>query len=115
MEQAPGRAARGPSRGVALAMIVTAGACWGLAAVIAKTAFERGVPPVRMAEARVVVALVVLLAILAWRRRGPLLWAAAAATLVGAVLVSRAYAGLSGVSAAGVVAGAASAVFFALY
>jgi drug/metabolite transporter (DMT)-like permease len=164
-------------RGVALAQIITAGACWGLAAVMAKIAFDRGVPPVRMAEARVVVALVVLLALLAWRRRdllrpasgslpvlaafgvavasvnasyyvaidrlpvgvaislqytaptlllaavsfrggrrpGPLVWAAAACTLTGAVLVSRAYAGLHGVSSTGVLAGAASAVFFALY
>jgi drug/metabolite transporter (DMT)-like permease len=165
------------ARTVALAQIVTAGACWGLAAVMAKIAFDRGVPPVRMAEARVVVALVVLLALLAWRRRdllrpppgslpvlvgfgvavagvnaayyiaidrlpvgvaislqytaptlllavvtirsrrraGPLLWGAAASTLIGAVLVSRAYAGLNGVSTFGVLAGAASAVFFALY
>jgi drug/metabolite transporter (DMT)-like permease len=175
-------AARGPSRGVALGMIVSAGACWGLAAVIAKTAFDRGVAPVRMAEARVAVALVVLGAYLAWRRRdllrpprgslpvlgafgvfvagvnasyyvaidrlpvgvalslqytaptlllaatavvsrrrrrtarpGGAVWIAAASTLTGAVLVSRAYAGLHGVSAAGVAAGAASALFFALY
>lgn len=45
--------------------VVVAGACWGLAAVIAKTAFDRGVPPVRMAEARVAVALAVLLALVA--------------------------------------------------
>jgi drug/metabolite transporter (DMT)-like permease len=54
---------------VAVGAMVTAGACWGLAAVMAKTAFDRGVSPVRMAEARVVVALVVLAALLAWRRR----------------------------------------------
>src|SRR6266581_4760883 len=53
---------------VALIKIVVAGACWGLGAVIAKFAFDRGVPPARMAEARVVVALVVLFGILAWRR-----------------------------------------------
>jgi drug/metabolite transporter (DMT)-like permease len=162
---------------VALAQIVTAGGCWGLAAVLAKGAFDRGVPPVRMAEARVLVALVVLLALLAWRRRdllrpphgslpvltvfgvavagvnasyyvaidrlpvgvaislqytaptlllvavslrsgrrlGAMVWAAAGCTLLGAVLVSRAYAGLHGVSTTGVLAGAASAVFFALY
>ena len=45
--------------------MVAAGACWGLSAVIAKIAFDRGVAPTRMAEARVVVALVVLAAILA--------------------------------------------------
>jgi drug/metabolite transporter (DMT)-like permease len=49
--------------------VVAAGACWGLSAVIAKIAFDRGVPPTRMAEARVVVALVVLAAILAFARR----------------------------------------------
>jgi drug/metabolite transporter (DMT)-like permease len=158
-------------------MIVGAGACWGLAAVIAKVAFDRGVAPVRMAEARVVVAFVVLAAFLGLRRPGllrppsgsvPVLaafglfvaavngayyvaidrlpvgvaislqytaptlllgaiairrrrnpggaaWLAAVVTLAGAVLVSRAYAGLHGVSAAGVVAGLASALFFALY
>jgi drug/metabolite transporter (DMT)-like permease len=158
-------------------MIVGAGACWGLAAVIAKVAFDRGVPPVRMAEARVVVAFLVLVAYLALRRPellrpppgslpvlaafglfvaavngayyvaidrlpvgvaislqytaptlllaavairrrrdpGPMAWLAALVTLTGAVLVSRAYAGLHGVSASGVVAGLASALFFALY
>jgi drug/metabolite transporter (DMT)-like permease len=158
-------------------MIVAAGACWGLAAIIAKIAFDRGVAPVRMAEARVVVAFVFLVAILAARRPdllrppprtfpvlaafgvfvaavngayylaidrlpvgvalslqytaptlllgatalrrrrnpGPLAWVAAAVTLGGAVLVSRAYAGLHGVSVAGIVAGLASALFFALY
>ena len=49
---------------LAILAVVAAGACWGLSAVIAKVAFDRGVPPVRMAEARVVVALVVLLAVL---------------------------------------------------
>jgi len=49
--------------------VVVAGACWGLAAVIAKIAFDRGVPPTRMAEARVVVAFVVLVLILAFARR----------------------------------------------
>jgi drug/metabolite transporter (DMT)-like permease len=162
-------------------MIVTAGACWGLAAVIAKVAFDRGVPPVRMAEARVVIALVFLLAYLAWRRRdllrpprgslpvlaafglfvagvnasyyvaidrlpvgvaislqytaptillcvtavrslrrggpppGTAAWVGAACSLAGAVLVSRAYAGLGGLSPSGVAAGALSALFFALY
>jgi len=53
----------------AIAGMVTAGACWGLAAGMAKSAFDRGVSPVRMAEARAVVALAVLGSILAWRRR----------------------------------------------
>src|SRR5207249_807058 len=33
----------------AAARVVVAGGCWGLAAVIAKIAFDRGVPPTRMA------------------------------------------------------------------
>jgi drug/metabolite transporter (DMT)-like permease len=53
----------------ALIQLVIAGGCWGLAAVIAKTAFDRGVAPVRMAEARAVVALAILAPALAWRRR----------------------------------------------
>ena len=60
-----------PDRGVimaALGRVVLAGACWALAAVLAKYAFERGVPPVRLAEARVGVALVALAPVLAWRR-----------------------------------------------
>jgi drug/metabolite transporter (DMT)-like permease len=61
-----------PERGAAsraVVRVVAAGTCWGLAAVMAKVAFDRGVPPIRMAEARVVVAFVVLAAILlAWRR-----------------------------------------------
>lgn len=163
---------------LAVACMVAAGACWGLAAVMAKTAFDRGVSPVRMAEARVVVALAVLTAILVWRRRdllrppngsgavliafglsvaavnstyyiaidrlavgvaislqytapvlllgwvaftakgrgpGRVVWAAAALTLVGAVLVSRAYAGLGQVDGVGLLAAAGSAVFFATY
>ena len=54
----------------ALLRVVLAGACWALAAVLAKYAFERGVPPVRLAEARVAVALVALAPFLAWRRPG---------------------------------------------
>ena len=164
-------------------MIVGAGACWGLSAVIAKVAFDRGVPPVRMAEARVIVALAVLLAYLAWRGRdlvrppagsvpvlaafglfvagvnasyyvaidrlpvgvaislqytaptlllgavtfsrrrsgsaavgpGRAAWPAAACTLSGAILVSRAYAGLHEISGSKVVADINSALFFALY
>jgi drug/metabolite transporter (DMT)-like permease len=75
---APPRAARkgaGPTpagsaraAGLAVGAVVAAGACWALAAVVARTAFDRGVPPVRMAEARVAVALVPLLALLRWRR-----------------------------------------------
>ena len=52
----------------ALLRVVLAGACWALAAVLAKHAFERGMPPVRLAEARVAVALVALAPVLAWRR-----------------------------------------------
>jgi len=59
---------RGAAAGAALRVVV-AGACWGLSAIIAKIAFDRGVPPTRMAEARVVVALVVLALILLSARR----------------------------------------------
>jgi drug/metabolite transporter (DMT)-like permease len=41
-----------------------------MAAVLAKYAFDRGMPPVRLAEARVAVALVALAPFLAWRRPG---------------------------------------------
>lgn len=162
----------------AIAAMVTAGACWGLAAVMAKTAFDRGVPPVRMAEARVVVALAVLAGLLAWRKRellrpppgtipiliafglsvaavnttyyiaidrlavgvaislqytapvlllawaaitakggapGRVVWVAAGVTLAGAVLVSRAYGGLSRVNGIGLLAAVGSAVTFATY
>jgi drug/metabolite transporter (DMT)-like permease len=51
----------------ALLRVVVAAACWGLAAVFAKHVFERGVPPVRLAEARVAVAVAVLAPLLAWR------------------------------------------------
>jgi len=54
----------------ALFRVVLAGACWAMAAVLAKYAFERGMPPVRLAEARVAVALVALAPFLAWRRPG---------------------------------------------
>jgi drug/metabolite transporter (DMT)-like permease len=164
---------------VAVGAMVTAGACWGLAAVMAKTAFDRGVSPVRMAEARVAVALAVLAALLAWRRRdllrpppgtlpvllafglsvaavnstyyiaidrlavgvaislqytapvillgwaaisakngtgpGRSAWLAAGITLAGAVLVSRAYAGLRRVDGLGLLAAGGSALFFAAY
>jgi drug/metabolite transporter (DMT)-like permease len=52
----------------ALLRVVLAGACWALAAVLAKYAFDRGVPPVRLAEARVAVAVAALAPVLAWRR-----------------------------------------------
>jgi len=52
----------------ALLRVVLAGACWALAAVLARYAFDRGVPPVRLAEARVAIALVALAPFLAWRR-----------------------------------------------
>jgi drug/metabolite transporter (DMT)-like permease len=161
----------------ALLRVVAAAACWALAAVLARHAFDRGVPPLRMAEARVAVALVVLAPLLAWRRPEllrpppgslpllagfgaamaavnasyylaidhlavgvavalqdtgpalllaggallarrsprPLAWLAAACTLAGAVLVSRALEGLGRVDGAGVLAGLAAAVSFALY
>lgn len=163
---------------VAVIAMVVAGACWGLAAVMAKTAFDRGVSPVRMAQARVAVALIVLAGLLAGRRRdllrpppgtmpllvafglsvaavnsayyiaidrlavgvaislqytapvlllgwaaitargraaGRVVWIAAALTLAGAVLVSRAYGGLARVSGVGLVAAVGSAVTFATY
>jgi len=60
--------------------------------------------------------LLLVAGVLAGRRQpGPLVWAAAATTLAGAVLVSRALSGLEGVSASGLAAGATSAGFFALY
>jgi drug/metabolite transporter (DMT)-like permease len=65
------RAGTHPDRGAivgALGRVVLAGACWALAAVLASFAFGRGVPPVRLAEARVGVALVALAPFLAWRR-----------------------------------------------
>ncbi|HXF56315.1 MAG TPA: DMT family transporter [Actinomycetota bacterium] len=64
-EEAPGHRAA-----LALLSVVLAGACWGLSAVLAVTAFERGVPPVRMAQARVAVAMALLGPYLAWRQRG---------------------------------------------
>ncbi|MGH3102223.1 MAG: EamA family transporter, partial [Thermoleophilia bacterium] len=67
------RAETRPDRAAAVAAllrVVLAGACWALAAVLAKYAFDRGVPPVRLAEARVAVALVALAPFLAWRRPG---------------------------------------------
>jgi drug/metabolite transporter (DMT)-like permease len=65
------QAARG-GRADALAAtlgVVAAAACWGISAIMAKVAFEHGVPPDRMAQARAAVALLVLAPLLAWRRR----------------------------------------------
>ncbi len=165
------------SRLGAVLRVVAAGACWALAAIIAKGAFDRGVSPGRMAEARIIVALVILVVLLASARRdlfrpprgslgalasfglclalvngayyaaidrvavgvalslqytGPVLllgwaaltgsrkpgrgvWVAAAITLLGAVLVSQAYRGFGSLNGFGVVAGVASAFFFAGY
>ncbi|HEV8653626.1 MAG TPA: EamA family transporter [Actinomycetes bacterium] len=67
----PGRVpvlTRTPATLGALLRVVAAAFCWGLAAVFAKHAFEHGVPPARMAQARVTVALLVLAPLLAWRR-----------------------------------------------
>jgi drug/metabolite transporter (DMT)-like permease len=165
----------------ALLRVVLAGACWALAAVLATYAFDRGVEPARLAEARVAVALLALAPVLAWRRPdllrpppgtmvplvafggcvaavnlayyialdhlpvgvavslqytgpamllaatallhrrsgsadpGRLAWGAAALTLAGAVLVSRALEGLGQLDLAGIAAGLASAVLFAAY
>jgi drug/metabolite transporter (DMT)-like permease len=54
---------------VATLAVVAATFCWGLNAVIAKGAFEAGIPPARLAEARTVVAGIPLIAYLALRRR----------------------------------------------
>lgn len=54
---------------LATAGVVTAAFCWGLAAIFAKGAFERGISPAQMSEARVAVAGVLLLAFLAVVRR----------------------------------------------
>src|SRR6266545_1344128 len=121
--------------------VVAAAACWGISAIMAKVAFEHGVPPDRMAQARAAVALLALAPLLAWRRRDllrppagtlPVLvlgwtvlvargratrlaWVAAGCTLAGAVLVSQALAGFGGLDATGLAGGAASAVLFAAY
>jgi len=52
----------------ALLRVVAAAACWAMAAVLAKHVFDRGVPPIRLAEARVAVAVAVLAPLLVWRR-----------------------------------------------
>jgi drug/metabolite transporter (DMT)-like permease len=62
---------RSPSSSTARATlgVVLAAFCWGLSAVIAKGAFDRGITPEQMAQARVIVAGVPLLAYLAISRR----------------------------------------------
>jgi len=157
--------------------VVFAAFCWGLNAVFAKGAFEAGIAPDRMAEARTAVAGIPLLAYLALRRRdllipprdaiGPIVlfgiglvavnwsyytaidripvgvaislqdtapvlvlvgvalvarrspggfvWVAGLLTLIGAVLVSGAYAGLRDLDGLGVAAGFGSALAFAIY
>jgi drug/metabolite transporter (DMT)-like permease len=52
----------------ALLRVVAAALCWGMNAVFAKAAFEHGVAPGRLAEARATVALLALAPLLAWRR-----------------------------------------------
>jgi drug/metabolite transporter (DMT)-like permease len=54
---------------LATAAVVLAAFCWGLNAVIAKGAFEAGIAPARLAEARTLVGGVPLIAYLALRRR----------------------------------------------
>jgi drug/metabolite transporter (DMT)-like permease len=165
------------SPALATAAVVVAAFCWGLSAIFAKGAFESGIPPERMAEARIAVAGILLLAFLVLERRdllrppfaallpagifgvslvlvnlsyyvaidrmpvgvaialqytapvfvlavtglmggrapGALVWIAGILTLVGAVLVSGAYAGFGGVDPIGLLAGFASAVSFAMY
>ena len=49
--------------------VVLAAFCWGIAAILAKGAFELGIPAARMSEARVAVAGIPLIGYLAWRRR----------------------------------------------
>jgi drug/metabolite transporter (DMT)-like permease len=157
--------------------VVLAAFCWGLSAIIAKGAFDRGITPGQMAQARVAVAAVPLLLFLAacrrdlivpsrralpmliafgaamaivnwsyyvaidrldvgvaislqytapvlilllaavWSRRSPggLAWGAGLLTLVGAVLVSGAYAGLASLDGIGLLAGMGAALSFAGY
>ena len=157
--------------------VVVAAFCWGLNAIFAKGAFEAGIAPDRMAEARTAVAGIPLIAYLALRRRdlllprrvavGPIVlfglglvavnwsyytaidripvgvaislqdtapvlvlvavalvarrspggfvWVAGLLTLLGAILVSGAYAGLRDLDGLGVAAGFGSAVAFGVY
>ncbi|PZR61272.1 MAG: hypothetical protein DLM71_08900 [Chloroflexi bacterium] len=157
--------------------VVAAAFCWGISAIFAKGAFERGISPEQMAQARVMVAVVPLVAWLALRRRDllrpprpalpylvvfgaavvavnfsyyvaidrldigvaislqytapvlvlalaaltsrrappSLVWVAGILTLVGAILVSGAYAGFARIDPVGVAAGFAAALTFAGY
>jgi len=52
------------SPALATAAVVVAAFCWGLSAIFAKGAFESGIPPERMAEARIAVAGLLLLGFL---------------------------------------------------
>src|SRR5205085_12537868 len=49
------------SPALATAAVVVAAFCWGVSAIFAKGAFESGIPPERMAEARIAVAGLLLL------------------------------------------------------
>jgi drug/metabolite transporter (DMT)-like permease len=66
-------ASRAPTASVsslaATLAVVTAAGCWGISAIMAKVAFEHGVPPERLAQARAAVALALLAPALAWRGR----------------------------------------------
>ena len=57
------------SPALATAAVVVAAFCWGLSAIFAKGAFESGIPPERMAEARIAVAGMLLLGFLLVARR----------------------------------------------
>lgn len=63
---------------LATASVVLAAFCWGIAAIFAKGAFELGIQPAQMSEARVAVAGIPLFAYLALRRRDLLVPPAAA-------------------------------------
>jgi drug/metabolite transporter (DMT)-like permease len=52
---------------LAVGQVCLAASCWGIAASIAKFGFDRGVPPTAMAQARVLIAAILLGALLAWR------------------------------------------------
>jgi drug/metabolite transporter, DME family len=157
--------------------VILAAFCWGLAAIFAKGAFERGITPEQMAEARVVIAAVplfiflvafrrpllrpprgsipmivlfgisvvvvnwsyyvainrlnvgvavslqytapvlilVVAAVVGRRSPGGLAWIAGVITLLGAVLVSGAYAGFGNLDGSGLIAAAGAALFFAAY
>lgn len=60
---------RRPAAFLAAASVVAAAFCWGLSAIFAKGAFEAGITPGQLAQARIAVAAIPLLAYLALRRR----------------------------------------------